>query len=58
MPTVEVAVTVTGTVLETVAPFVGEVIEAEIPVLLIVNITGIVCGELEAAGSLTVAVAL
>jgi hypothetical protein len=58
MPAVEVAVAVTGTVLETVARFAGAVIEAETPVVLTVSVTGIVCGELEAAGSLIVAVAL
>jgi hypothetical protein len=58
MPTVEVAVAVTGTVLETVARFAGAVMVADTPVLLIVSVTGIVCGELEAAGSLIVAVAL
>ena len=58
MPTVEVAVAVTGTVLETVARFAGTVMVADTPVLLIVSVTRIVCGELEAAGSLIVAVAL
>ena len=54
----EVAVAVTGTVLEPVARFAGAVMVAETPVLLMINTTGIVCGELEAAGSLIVAVAL
>jgi hypothetical protein len=58
MPAVEVAVAVTVTVPETVAPFAGEVIDVETPVLLIVNVTGTVCGELEAFGSAMVAVAL
>ena len=57
MPAVEVGFAVTEMVLVTVAPFVGEVMETETPVLLIVRVTGIVCGELEAAGSLIVAVA-
>ena len=58
MPAVEVAVAETGTVLETVARFAGAVMVAETPVLLMINTTGIVCGELEAAGSEIVAVAL
>jgi hypothetical protein len=58
MPTVEVALAMTGTVFETVARFAGAVMVADTPVLLIVSVTGIVCGELEAAGSLIVAVAL
>jgi hypothetical protein len=58
MPAVEVAVAVIGTVLETVAPVVGAVMATASPVPLTVSVTGIVCGELEAAGSLTVAVAL
>ena len=54
----EVAVAVTGMVLETVARFAGEVMVADTPLLLIVSETGIVCGELEADGSEIVAVAL
>jgi hypothetical protein len=58
MPTVEVGVAVTATVLVTVVPFAGAVIVAETPVLLMVNTTGIACGELVALGSAIVAVAL
>ena len=58
MPTVEVGFAVVEIVLVTVAPFAGAVMDTPTPVALIVNETGIVCGELEAAGSLTVAVAL
>jgi hypothetical protein len=45
-------------VLETVAPFIGDVIVVEAPVLEITNETGIFCGELDAAGSAIVAVAV
>jgi hypothetical protein len=43
---------------KTVAPLAGEVIEVPIPVELMTKDTGIVCGELEGAGSEMVAVAL
>ena len=43
---------------EMIVPSTGEVMVADTPVLLIVSVTGIVCGELEAAGSEIVAVAL
>src|ERR1039458_9516907 len=58
MPAVEVADAVMDAVPERVVPSTGAVIVADTPVLLIVSVTGIVCGELEAAGSLIVAVAL
>ena len=58
MPAVEVGFAVTEMVLVTVAPFAGEVMETETPVLLMVSETGIVWGELEALGSAIVAVAL
>jgi hypothetical protein len=43
---------------ETVAPLLGDIMEAEMPVALTDRTTGIVCGEFEAAGSAIVAVAL
>src|ERR1700722_14760349 len=43
---------------ETVAPFAGDVSEVEMPVLPIVSVTGMVCGEPDAFGSEIVAVAL
>ena len=58
MPAVEVGFAVTEMVLVTVAPFAGDVMETEMPVLLIVSVTGIVCGELEAFGSDMVATVL
>ena len=58
MPAVEVAVAVIVTVPEIVAPSVGDVMVAETPVALIVKVTGMLCGELEALGSEIVAVAL
>ena len=58
MPAVEVGFAVTEMVLVTGAPFAGDVMETETPVLLMVSVTGIVCGELEAFGSEMVAVAL
>lgn len=54
----DVAVAVTGTVSETAPPFVGEVREAETPVLVTASVTGIVCGEAEALGSEIVVVAV
>lgn len=58
MLTVEVADAVMDAFPERVVPSTGAVIVADAPVLLIVSVTGIVCGELEALGSLIVAVAL
>ena len=58
MPAVEVAVAVSVVTPETVAPFDGAVRVTAMPVALMVRITGTVCGELEAAGSAIVAVAL
>src|ERR1039458_7001848 len=58
MPAVEVADAVMDAVPERIVPSTGAAMVADTPVLLIVSVTGIVCGELEAAGSLTVAVAL
>jgi len=58
MPAVDVAVAAIVTVLETVAPFAGDVIEVEIPAEVITRLTPSACGELEALGSAMVAVAL
>jgi hypothetical protein len=58
MPTVEVAVADTVMVLVTVSFAVGDMREAERPVVLMERNTGNACGELEALGSTIVAVAL
>jgi uncharacterized UPF0146 family protein len=58
MPAVEVALAMRVTVLVTVAPLLGDVIEVEMPVALITNDMGSDCGEPLAPGAEIVAVAL
>jgi hypothetical protein len=58
MPTVEVGFAVTEIVVETVAPFVGAVMETAMPVAFTVSVTEKVRGEPVAATSAMVAVAL